>query len=820
MKAISKLKDEARRYEQKEEWDKAIDAYLQVIRAGDDGAGDVELPLFNRIGDLLVRLGRPLEAVSYYAQAADRYAEIGLFNNAIALCNKALRYQPDHVELMRKLGHFSASQGFLTDARRYFLEYAEHKFAAGDTDAAFAALEDFAGVADDGDVRELLGRRLQMHGRTAEAREALRRALALHQAAGDADRAAAVTALIRALEPEVDVSGAAPPAPAPDILDEILDDVDDADEWQPAAQETAAFGEETAAAPDEQVFAEEDEVTPDAELAGLELGHAAWESPVALPGLELPGLEPSGHTPWDEVDGTEVEGLETTTFDLGGLTVDYGDAGAGLDIERTETSWDDDPRPFDYEVIDDEASDAAGSEAAPEAATPRDEAPAAGGMADDPPAGEPTPEPHEAYGGDLPFAGGESPDEDLSFSDLDVDLPLLEGTEGDLPLLSIERVAGDPAFGDSGIEAEGDLPFLDEGGTTHVDLPFLDDADSQETDRPFAESDYLPIDEPFLEGGLQAEPLDPLRDPDLSLPDAEFAFRDTEPAVPDAGFPASDADLEVPDWTAAPLPDPGEASPAELPGAAGADPAAWDLELPGQHWDVPAPDAGEEQDPPGQDLTGTPTAEVWPVADAAPMPRTDAAASLAEGEPERQPARESSREPAGEVDAEYVDLAALLDDHGERTTRFRVTESAPTGDDEADFAELLSQFKDKVSEHLPTEDAAAHYDLALAFKEMGLLDEAIAEFQVAFRSEQMRLKICEELGECFLQKEQYNIAEKVLQRALALPRSDDLELLGVYYHLGRAYEELGRTDDAKDAYERVLSLDINFQDAAGRLARL
>src|SRR5690606_25428451 len=65
---------------------------------------------------------------------------------------------------------------------------------------------------------------------------------------------------------------------------------------------------------------------------------------------------------------------------------------------------------------------------------------------------------------------------------------------------------------------------------------------------------------------------------------------------------------------------------------------------------------------------------------------------------------------------DYIDLGAFItDDDEEESTRFRVRETAPTGDEDRDFAELLSQFKAKVHEHLPAEDAAAHYDLGLAF---------------------------------------------------------------------------------------------------------
>jgi tetratricopeptide (TPR) repeat protein len=61
---------------------------------------------------------------------------------------------------------------------------------------------------------------------------------------------------------------------------------------------------------------------------------------------------------------------------------------------------------------------------------------------------------------------------------------------------------------------------------------------------------------------------------------------------------------------------------------------------------------------------------------------------------------------------------------------------------------------------------------------------------------------------------------KVLNRALQFEHRDELELIGVYYFIGRAYEALGQTSEARDAYERVLGLDIRFQDVQQRVARL
>jgi tetratricopeptide (TPR) repeat protein len=171
---------------------------------------------------------------------------------------------------------------------------------------------------------------------------------------------------------------------------------------------------------------------------------------------------------------------------------------------------------------------------------------------------------------------------------------------------------------------------------------------------------------------------------------------------------------------------------------------------------------------------------------------------------------------------DYVDLGAFLLDEPEpeETTRFVVAERAPTGDEERDFADMLQQFKAKVAETIPKEDAGSHYDLGLAFKEMGLIDEAIAEFQTALRGGEEKLKVYEELGNCFVQKRQYSVAITILTRAMQMPHSDEGELLGVYYNLGRAHEELGQHTEARSAYERVIAVDIGFQDTSERLAKL
>ena len=171
---------------------------------------------------------------------------------------------------------------------------------------------------------------------------------------------------------------------------------------------------------------------------------------------------------------------------------------------------------------------------------------------------------------------------------------------------------------------------------------------------------------------------------------------------------------------------------------------------------------------------------------------------------------------------DYVDLGSLLldDDHEDKTTRFVVAYEEPSGDEQADFAKMLSQFKSRVADSLGADDVQAHHDLGTAFKEMGLVDEAISEFQQALRAAAGHLPSYELLGQCFIDKGEPEAAVRTLTKALDLPYEIEDELMGIYYYLGRAHEHLGNKPQAVEFYDRVFSLDINFADVTERLRDL
>ena len=175
-------------------------------------------------------------------------------------------------------------------------------------------------------------------------------------------------------------------------------------------------------------------------------------------------------------------------------------------------------------------------------------------------------------------------------------------------------------------------------------------------------------------------------------------------------------------------------------------------------------------------------------------------------------------------DSGYVDIGAVL--LGEevqtekKSTRFVVPYEEPTGDDQADFERMLEQFREKVSENIDEGDVMARYDLGTAYMEMGLLDEAISEFQVVLRSTSDHLPTYEMLGQTFLQKEEPDAALRSLIRGLDAPCEVEEERVGIYYYIGLAHETNGDKDTALEFYDRVFALDINFADVTERLRDL
>src|SRR5688500_17696445 len=103
---------------------------------------------------------------------------------------------------------------------------------------------------------------------------------------------------------------------------------------------------------------------------------------------------------------------------------------------------------------------------------------------------------------------------------------------------------------------------------------------------------------------------------------------------------------------------------------------------------------------------------------------------------------------------------------------------------------------------------------------MGLIDEAIAEFQLAAKDEARILECSSMLGICFLEKGMPKLAVKWFEKGLKAPGRSDDEYAALRYDLAAAHEAAGEVDRALSLFTDLYGQDANFRDVAAKVREL
>jgi len=135
------------------------------------------------------------------------------------------------------------------------------------------------------------------------------------------------------------------------------------------------------------------------------------------------------------------------------------------------------------------------------------------------------------------------------------------------------------------------------------------------------------------------------------------------------------------------------------------------------------------------------------------------------------------------------------------------------------FADVFRAFKKGIEEQVSAEDAAAHYDLAIAYKEMGLYDDAIEALEKVQKNACLAVEGLSLLATCKLEQGKADEAASVLVRALEVAATAN-EQLALRYDLGLAYLSAGKKDAARAAFEEVAAQDSGFREVQEQLAEL
>jgi pilus assembly protein FimV len=143
------------------------------------------------------------------------------------------------------------------------------------------------------------------------------------------------------------------------------------------------------------------------------------------------------------------------------------------------------------------------------------------------------------------------------------------------------------------------------------------------------------------------------------------------------------------------------------------------------------------------------------------------------------------------------------------------------------LAEVFQEFRSELGEMgEEDEDLETHYNLGIAYREMGLLDEAIGEFQKVAKAVQKgkpfryEMNCSVMLGLSFMDKGEPKVASLWYQRALQVPGLEEESALALRYDLGLALESAGEPDAALDSFRQVYAANIDYRDVADRIATL
>jgi pilus assembly protein FimV len=143
------------------------------------------------------------------------------------------------------------------------------------------------------------------------------------------------------------------------------------------------------------------------------------------------------------------------------------------------------------------------------------------------------------------------------------------------------------------------------------------------------------------------------------------------------------------------------------------------------------------------------------------------------------------------------------------------------------LAEVFQEFRSELGEMgEEDEDLETHYNLGIAYREMGLLDEAIGEYQkvakAIHKGKQFpyAMNCYTLLALSFLEKGEAKVASIWYQKALDVPGLDSESILALRYDLGVALEAAGDSDSALDCFRQVYAQNIDYRDVADRIATL
>lgn len=177
-------------------------------------------------------------------------------------------------------------------------------------------------------------------------------------------------------------------------------------------------------------------------------------------------------------------------------------------------------------------------------------------------------------------------------------------------------------------------------------------------------------------------------------------------------------------------------------------------------------------------------------------------------------------EKPAEVGAGALDITSILEDVEIPGLEGLDSDGSQDLDMDTDVLDIFNEFKKGLAKEIEAEDSETHYNLGIAYKEMGLVGDAIKEFQTAQHDPAFFNQAKTMLGFCYMQKGQSEQAIEAFSAALMKSDSNSETAWSLKYDLAMAYEQKGDQAEAMRILKEVHGWNPKFRDVAAKLAAL
>ncbi len=187
---------------------------------------------------------------------------------------------------------------------------------------------------------------------------------------------------------------------------------------------------------------------------------------------------------------------------------------------------------------------------------------------------------------------------------------------------------------------------------------------------------------------------------------------------------------------------------------------------------------------------------------------------------------ESDAAPANGESRDAFDLAQeLADELGDFGGEQEAPAAASSGDDDYQVSveEVFAEFKKGLEKVVKPEDVDTHYDLGIAYKEMGLMDDAISEFTIARKGcigKKKEIDCLTMAGLLQVMKGDYPMAVDAFLQALTSEHATGEVEKATRFELAAAYEGSGQTGKALTQYLKVQASDPSYREVGAMVDRL